>query len=302
MNLTIAVADNAPADAADLVAAANEADATHPLNDQGRLAIVGQRAASHWTARAQGNGDNVDDGDDALVGYAQFDPVTREVQLVVHPDFRRRGVGTALATRIVEAHRREGPDHTAVTFWAFDNTPAAQALAATIGARLDHELLIMARDAATPPLAEVPVPHGIRIEGYTPARLDEFVAVNAAAFAHHPEQGKMTADDATTLMAQDWFDPAGLMLAIDEASDTVVGFHWTKLTSTEGEVYILGVHPDAGGHGLGRALLTAGLRHLHTQGATRFILYVDAAEAGPVHLYESLDFATQTSDAAYAKE
>ena len=69
-------------------------------------------------------------------------------------------------------------------------------------------------------------------------------------------------------MAEDWFDPAGFFVAVD-ATTAVVGFHWTKQHADRlGEVYVLGVAPDAAGRGLGKALLLTGLRHLRDVGNT----------------------------------
>ena len=84
--------------------------------------------------------------------------------------------------------------------------------------------------------------------------------VNAAAFAHHPEQGSMDAAELAERMAEPWFDPAGLLVA-DRRRTGMLGFHWTKRHSaTLGEVYVVGIDPDAQGRGVGRTLVDAGLR------------------------------------------
>ncbi len=94
---------------------------------------------------------------------------------------------------------------------------------------------------------------------------DDWIAVNARAFADHPEQGRITRRDLDDRLAESWFDPAGFFVAI--SAGRMVGFHWTKQHEDQlGEVYVLGVDPVAGGQGLGKALLTTGLRHLKRRG------------------------------------
>ena len=60
---------------------------------------------------------------------------------------------------------------------------------------------------------------------------DAFLAVNAAAFAHHPEQGGMDPADLDDRIAEPWFDPAGLLPRLARASE-LLGFHWTKVHAT----------------------------------------------------------------------
>ncbi|HEY0616376.1 MAG TPA: mycothiol synthase, partial [Kribbella sp.] len=132
-----------------------------------------------------------------------------------------------------------------------------------------------------------------------------WLAVNAAAFAHHPEQGSWTQADLTDRVQQPWFDPAGFFLAMDSAG-ALAGFHWTKVHEDEGdgpygEVYVVGVSPDHQGSGLGKALTLQGVRHLQEdRGLASVVLYVDGTNTAARALYEKLGFATAALDVQFA--
>ena len=216
-------------------------------------------------------------------------------QLLVAPEHRRRGVGTLLVERMLT---EAVPP---LQIWAAGDRPAAQALAARTGLRPGRTLLIMKRPLAGDLADPVPVP-GVHIRTFVPGRDEEaWLAVNAAAFVDHPEQGRMTIDDLRDRMAESWFDPEGFFLATRD--DAVIGFHWTKQHPDRlGEVYVLGVDPAAGGQGLGKALLLTGLRHLEQQGNTEVQLYVEADHARAVGLYRAYGFSTASRDVMYAQQ
>lgn len=263
-----------------LVSAATDADGVPPLNEEAHL-LLGRPGARHWL---------VSEGDD-LVGYAQWQPDNATGQLVVHPDARRRGVGT----RLLAALQAEMD---AAAVWAFRDLPAAQGFAATRGLVPVRGLLVLAKlldDVVTPE-----PPAGVTLRPFTDADADAFLATNAAAFAHHPEQGHFSRADLAARQAEEWWDPAGLLLAVD--ADGVAGFHWTKRhDATTGEVYVLGVHPRAAGRGLGGVLLRAGLAHLARAGLRRVILYVDADNTAAVRLYERGGFTRDHADVLYGR-
>ena len=145
-----------------------------------------------------------------------------------------------------------------------------------------------------PPEADPP---GVTIRDFGGAADAEGVlAVNAAAFAAHPEQGSMSAADLAERMAEPWFDPAGLLLAIG-ADGELLGFHWTKRHDADhGEVYVIGVSPAAHGRGLGRALTVAGLRHLASRGVAEVHLYVESDNDPALRLYSGLGFTHAAAD------
>jgi mycothiol synthase len=147
----------------------------------------------------------------------------------------------------------------------------------------------------------IALPDGVHLRSFVPGRDESaWLAVNAAAFAHHPEQGGWTSTDLMAREREQWFDPAGLLLA--EHGTELVGFHWTKMhTSTLGEVYVLGVAPNAQGMHLGSALLDAGLRYLRNRGATEVMLYVDDDNTPAMALYEGHGFRRIDHDAQYRR-
>ena len=276
-----------------LVEAAAEIDGRAGLNEAALLHLSRPRAGvRHLLAEV----DPPDQQGAELVGYAQLDSAAAfdTGQVVVAPTARHQGVGTALLSRLAAL----SPGRLQV--WATGDSAAASALAARVGLVMARELLVMTRPlTGLPPAA--PLPAGIAVRGFVPG-LDEqaWLAVNARAFASHPEQGAVTAADLADRMAEAWFDPDGFLLA-HRGSD-LVGFHWTKRHSERlGEVYVLGVDPGAGGRGLGTALLDLGLHHLSQQGLSEVELYVEGDHERAVRLYEGRGFRTASRDVMYAE-
>ncbi|WP_051208791.1 mycothiol synthase [Propionicicella superfundia] len=264
----------------ELARAVADHDDIDPLNEAARLALRTPGAAVHWL---------VEDGA-SPAGYAQWHVGDTTGLVAVHPAHRRQGVGRTLLDRLA-AHAG-----TELAVWAFGDLPAARALAAAAGLTPVRGLHQMSR-----PLADLETPRfadGIVVRSYDPADLVTLHAMNAEAFAGHPEQGRLTIGDLRQRMAEPWFDPAGLLLAF--AGDEPLGFHWTKReTATVGEVYVLGVVPAAAGRGLGTALLWAGLHRLRDAGCHDVELFVDADNVPAVQLYEGTDFAIVRTDTLY---
>jgi mycothiol synthase len=257
----------------DLAAAAERADGVYPLSEDVVLAVR-HGGGTHLLTDA---------------GYAHLGEEAGE--LVVHPDHRRRGQGTALLRAA-----GDGP----LTFWAHGDGAAARAFAATAG--FDRvRVLWQMRRPLTGDLPEMPLPAGVTIRHFRPGHDEEaWLGVNARAFAHHPEQGRWTRHDLELREAEPWFDPDGFLLAVD-IEDTLLGFHWTKVQDGLGEVYVLGVDPGGHRKGLGKALTVAGLAHLRDRGLSTAMLYVDESNAAAAGLYRGLGFEVHSTDVSYRR-
>ncbi|GAA4230515.1 mycothiol synthase [Streptosporangium album] len=313
-----------------VVEAATEADGVRPLNEHVMLHL-------RYGGDDRAGAVLLYVGDD-LAGYAHVDPTDPvegpSGELVVHPAFRGQGHGRHLLQAVLEQTGGR------LRLWAHGGHPGAEALALSTGFTKIRSLWQMRRSlfAAIPAFE---LPEGVRLRAFVPGSSDEeaWVALNAKAFAHHPEQGAWTLDDLKRREQEPWFDPAGFFLAErpggsgDGGGDTeaesggdgtagggtadgdgtagggrLVGFHWTKVHGDGGhghepigEVYVVGVDPAEQGGGLGRSLTLAGLSHLRSRGLAQVMLYVDESNPAAIHLYEKLGFTRWDVDVMYRR-
>jgi mycothiol synthase len=265
----------------DLAARAAAVDGVPPFNEASLLALRDgdtPRVLVHDTDRH---------GAVIAAAYAVGDA---PVEVVVDPDHRRQGRGRRIVRELLADGERE--------FWAHGDLPGARALAASTGLAPLRTLLVLRRTFDGPPEPEREVA-GVTLRTFTPDDADAVIAVNARAFADHPEQGAMDRADFDRRASSAWFDPEGLFVA--ERDGEIVGFHWTKIEDGIGEVYVVGIDPDAQGGGLGTALTARGLRHLHDRGVPVVDLYVEGDNAPALAVYHRLGFTTHAQDVLYSR-
>ena len=268
-----------------LASRAREVDGVDPLNEASRLALDAGHAGRVHMAVKEGT----------TVVAAAFADGLAPVEVVVDPDHRRQGHGGSLLTRLLAAGESE--------FWAHGDLPAARALAAAKHLEPGRTLLVLRLEMDAAPEPER-VPDGVTIRTFEPGDVDAVVQVNGRAFASHPEQGAMDRADFEQRASSDWFDPAGLFVAV--RNGMVVGFHWTKIdpstgsgTNPTGEVYVVGVDPTEQGSGLGTSLTARGLRHLHDSGIRTVDLYVEGDNDPALAVYRRLGFTEHARDVLY---
>jgi mycothiol synthase len=271
----------------ELAAAAARADGVAPLSEHGMLRV------QHGEA-GQGQ-DVIVTADGVIAGYAYLD-MDAAGELVVHPDRRRRGLGTALVRALTA-------DAGGLRLWAHGDLPAAVALAKAEGFERFRALLQLRRPLSGP-LAAPEFPDGITLRTFRVGQdEDDWLRVNARAFAKHPEQGGWTRRDIELREHEPWFDPDGFFIA--ERDGAIAGFHWTKVHRRAegglGEVYVVGVDPDARGGGLGRALTLAGLHYLRDRGLEEVMLYADEDNTPAISMYQHLGFTLWRTDAMYRR-
>jgi mycothiol synthase len=268
--------------------------ATPPLSEQALLRLTAGPPVRHLVYQQPTGSPH--DTDTTLLGYAQLDPSdeVRAVELVATDPL-------VAAELLAAAGRLVAPDP--LRLWAHGRNSVAAQAAEQAGWQPVRTLLQLRRSLDDLDLPEPHLPDGVTLRAFRPGTDDQaWLAVNARAFASHPEQGRWTQADLADRLAAPWFDPAGFLLAV--RGDQLLGYHWTKVhTETPepmGEVYVLGVDPAAQGLKLGKALLVAGLRHLRERELGTVLLYVEADNSTARGLYEGLGFTTYARDIQFA--
>ncbi|MEJ1113029.1 mycothiol synthase [Paenarthrobacter sp. CCNWLY172] len=289
-----------------LAAAAGESDGNPPFSEQTLVMLRG-----------------VDSGDHSVLSLALYapdedsDPATAEdlagiavvveapdssgvLELAVHPSYRNQGVAGRLLGALQDKRSLDG-----LSAWSHGNHEAAAELATRFGYGPVRELWKMRLMSSASALPDAGLPDGVSLRAFVPGQDEQaWLAANRAAFSHHPEQGSMTLADLEARKAEDWFDPAGFLLAVNTDGE-LLGFHWTKVHPRQGphpaigEVYVVGVTPAAQGLGLGKALTVAGIKHLQEKGLHAVMLYVDADNQAAVALYQKLGFVRWDTDVMY---
>jgi len=276
---------------APLLEAAARIDGQRALSDHQWLELVqgGRPGFAAITAR---------DDDGRPVAYAQVSRGNEawELQLVVDPARRDdlAALGTQLLAAALDVIAADGGGP--VYWWVSRATDAHAAVAASLGLSGSRVLHQMRR----------PLPTGIAYDLATRPFVvgqdeDAWLDVNNAAFEWHPEQGGWTRETLAAREAEPWFDPAGFLL--HERGGRLAGFCWTKVhadqTPALGEIYVIAVHPDFHGAGLGPALTLAGLDHLAGKGITVGMLYVDGENTAALRMYGDLGFTVDHTDQAF---
>lgn len=235
-------------------------------------------------------------GHDHLVAYSQVTrgPQSWAIDLLIDPHHRYDALAIAprLLGEAVDVIAAEGGGH--VHYWVFEPNEAHNRIAAEVGLAPGRDLWQMRVGL---PIAETT---DIDTRPFVPGEDEErWLEVNNAAFDWHPEQGSWTLDDVHNREQEPWFDPDGFLML--ERDGRLAGSCWTKIHDGEeqlGEIYVISVHPDFHGQGLGKALCVAGLTRLAREVDTG-MLYVDADNEPAVGLYRRLGFGVHHTDRAF---
>ncbi|HYH76882.1 MAG TPA: mycothiol synthase, partial [Arthrobacter sp.] len=202
-----------------LLSAAEESDGNPPLSEQTVVNLRAGDSAEHSLLSLALYAPDEDSDPATGQDLAGFAVVVEEpdgggvLEIAVHPTYRNQGVADRLVGALKSSRGLDG-----LKAWSHGNHEAAADLAARYGFGPVRELWKMRLAAASAELPDAGLPDGVSLRAFVPGQdEDAWLAVNREAFAHHPEQGGMTRADLDARKAEDWFDPAGFLLAVDDS-------------------------------------------------------------------------------------
>jgi mycothiol synthase len=218
---------------------------------------------------------------DRLVAYAEVGSEERG-DAAVHPDYRGRGIGTALARWTQELARERG---TAVFGMPVLRGSPADVLLESLGYFIRWNSWTLQLPEGRRIDAQ-PLPEGcaIRTAGTETEQRAAWTVIEDA-FLEWSERERRTFEDwCATTLRRPGFEPWNLRIVTD-ADGEVVGACFLILSGDIGHVAMLAVRRDRRGLGLARALLAHAFADAREHGAARCELSTDS-RTGALGLYE----------------
>jgi len=247
-------------------------------------------------ALAQDNGiDQV-----VAVGLTQLSGETLMVRGKVHPEFRRRGLGTHILSWAEQQASRYGlPRMLMIRNEAFN--PDCEPLYRKSGYVRMHLSYFMRRNLDT----DIPhIPSQFQHAAWNDQNASQFFQVYQNAFRERPGFPNMREDEwiagykqdddfrhDLSFLALDGDQPIGFITA------GVANFHQTPI----GWIIQVGSHPDWRGRGAAAGLIAKVMRMLKAEGLPYVELHVNANNPGAKRVYEQLGFRVQGARVKYQK-
>lgn len=187
--------------------------------------------------------------------------------LIVSPEHRRRGAGSALVRAAVQ--RKADLE---LSQWSGSDETAA--FLESVGFRFDHRLLRLLRSGSQRP-ASPAIPVGFSIERYDHGAFEAYFSLLTTSFADHPTPLHLDEVLVRAVHSRPEFDPARIaLITIEGDIHRPVAFVRLRMNETEsgeqrGVIAHLGVLPEYRGRGFARQLLRWGVCTLLDSGAKK---------------------------------
>jgi len=303
----------------DVPALVNLINETDRVDDAGLATTLS--ALAHRFARPDvGAGQNiyVAEVDGRLIGYVMAYLRTEErlyrfgTSGIVHPAWRRQGVGTALMKRAEEPARSSAVRHTkpvALDLYARERVPGAAELALSLGMKPVRYFLYMeCQDLQH--LPDPALPAGLSLRNYAVGQdAEAFVRAYSDGFADHWGFVPYTVEMERQRISSPGFRPEDTLLAVDR-NGAIAGLCILAMPEPGGSnlqqrppfIDDLAVPRCYRRQGIGRALLLAAMHRVRDLGFAAVGLEVDADNPNRAYrLYEENGFLTQRRRVIYRK-
>ncbi|WP_394820807.1 GNAT family N-acetyltransferase [Pendulispora albinea] len=206
----------------------------------------------------------------------------RHFRIGIHPEHRRRRLGTLL---LMEILRQDAPAGTLLQCNSQQSWQAGNAFLEHAGFRVSRVERLMRRAVRG---TEAFAPPGFRLRPATARDDAAWIALHAEAYGAREDFTKLTPEHLHSERGCPGFD-----LRVAERDGDVVGYcHAMHLEGREALIQSLVVRSDVRGRGLGAALLSSSLRALASSSFDTASLNVVSTEHAAISVYERLGFET----------
>ena len=219
-----------------------------------------------------------------LIGYLSVflpEESTAELNVLIHPDYRRQGIFTELLKRAKATLSAIGTKEFIFVCEPSSSDAIAAMLAMNAKKRSSEYQMILERTALKPTLPSRP---GELLEA-TPDDLPLLGRMNALFFETSEEMGEIFAEDS-------YYTPGITVykyVIADEYKKTVpIGTVCFCEEAHSGNIFGLGILPEYRGHGYGKGLLQALLARIPTD--KKIYLQVSSRNAAAFQLYQKTGF------------
>jgi mycothiol synthase len=253
-----------------------------------------------------------------LIGMTGVERVVRdgapvyEMWGAVHPDFRRRGLGTALLDwGLARSRQRAALEDPGIAVQvagdAEEQETGHRALLARAGFEPVRRFFLMRRPTLDD-VPDAPLPEGLEIRLVTPEQRRAVLEAEFEAFEDHWGSRERSEDSFALTLSRPELDSDLWVVAWDgdQIAGVVENWIWSEenaeLGVRRGWLERISVRRPWRRRGLARAITADSLRRLRAAGMDEGMLGVDSENAnGALGLYEGLGFEVDSRSAAYRR-
>lgn len=218
--------------------------------------------------------------EEALIGYlgiCQFGRDIMEINGMVHPEFRRKGVFKTLFSLAKDEVNRRNPK--TVLLLSGNNSASGIEFIKSVGATHHHsEYEMFVKKEVNNKLKKSNI--AIRSAKNSDGR--EIAYQNSIYFNEEfNEEGISNPEEE---------EKCGLFIYVAELEEKIIGKVNLEVTNGVGGIFGLGVRPEYRGRGYGREILMSAIEILKEKGAKDIMLQVEAKNSNALNLYKSCGF------------
>jgi mycothiol synthase len=226
----------------------------------------------------------------SMISADLTDGPARHFRIIVHPNYRRNGIGT----KLLELAESQDSKPITIQCNSLGKWIEGNIFLKNKGFTMVHTDYLMRFSSGLIP--DTPPVEGVILRPYRASDNNRWSELSNDAYRNSPNFDKTTSDSVNN-DAQ----AAGFHLWVAEQEEEMVGFCHSIADTEFGLINSVVVLPELRRKGIGKILMIAAMRTLIGQGSIEIQLNVDSENIPAIHLYQSLGFQQYDSMILYRR-